>query len=105
MIPPPAGWRHRRNGQSPITTHHVLASAGRHLARGIDTAGRPAGGGMIPPPADRSGMTSTPFQSPLRARRIAGVRCNEDNIRRASAGSRRAWYTMRRAGGHREVVG
>ena len=50
MIPPPAGLRRRRNGQSPITHHHVLASAGRHLARGdIETAGRPASGGMIPP--------------------------------------------------------
>ena len=60
---------------------------------------------MIPPPGDRSGMTRTPPQSPLRARRMTRIRYNEENIRRASAGSRRAWYTMRRAGGHREVVG
>jgi len=60
---------------------------------------------MIPPPADRSGITRTPLQSLLRARRMIGIYYNEDRIRRASAGSQRAWYTMRRAGGHRQVVG
>jgi hypothetical protein len=105
MIPPPAGLRHRRNGQSPITSHHVLASAGRYLAWGIEMAGRPAGGGMIPSLTDRSGITSTPLRLPLRARRIGRIYDNAESIRRASAGSQRAWYTMRRAGGHRQVGG
>ena len=83
MIPPPAGLRHRRNGQSPITIHYVLASTGRHLAQGIETAGRPASGGMISPPADRSDKMRDACAGRCE-RGQEGMPCETSFIRRAS---------------------
>ena len=70
----------------PLRRLQLLAIAGRRVAQVVR---------MIPPPADRSGMTSTPLRSPLRARRMIGIYDNEENIRHASRPRAR----------HRQVVG
>jgi len=95
MIPPPVCW--------PEAV--AVAVSQRRWPRRTACGGASQVVWMIPPPADRSGMISTPLRSPLRARRMVGIYDHEESIRRASAGSRRAWYTMKRAGGHQQVVG